>query len=78
MAAQEPFGIPTGAQKLKNVTELVEALTADLQEDQFLPDDRATALEQLKLYSRDPRNAEPLYSEAVSAPPVLVMRAEWS
>lgn len=33
---------------------------------------RATALDQLKLYSRDPRNAEPLYSEAVSAPPVLV------
>jgi len=38
MAAQQPFGIPTGAQKLKNVTELVEALTADLEEDQFLPD----------------------------------------
>ncbi|KAI1054163.1 hypothetical protein LB506_010325 [Fusarium annulatum] len=71
MAAQQPFGIPTGAKKLEKVTELVEALTADLEEDQFLPDGRATALDQLKLYSRDPRNAEPLYSEAVSAPPVL-------
>lgn len=38
MAAQQPFGIPTGAKKLEKVTELVEALTADLEEDQFLPD----------------------------------------
>ncbi|KAF5695800.1 guanine nucleotide exchange factor synembryn [Fusarium denticulatum] len=64
MAAQPAFGLPTGAQKLKDVTELVEALTEDLEEDQFLPDDRALALEKLKLYSRDPRNAEPLFSEA--------------
>jgi hypothetical protein len=38
MAAQPAFGLPTGAQKLKEVTELVEALTEDLEEDQFLPD----------------------------------------
>lgn len=33
--------------------------------------DRAAALEQLKVLTRDPSNADPLYTEEVRKPPVL-------
>ncbi|KAF4450761.1 guanine nucleotide exchange factor synembryn [Fusarium austroafricanum] len=66
MATPQILSLPTGTSKLKAVTERVEALTEDLEDPQnpgFEPDDRANALEQLKLYSRDLKDAEPLYTE---------------
>ncbi|KAF4991819.1 hypothetical protein FGRMN_7589 [Fusarium graminum] len=63
MATQLSFGLPAGAEKLKAVKELVDDLTEDLDNEQFLPDDRALALEKLKIYTRDPKNSEPLYTE---------------
>ncbi|KAM0253205.1 hypothetical protein ACHAP5_000677 [Fusarium lateritium] len=60
MATQQ---LPSGPEKDKAVKELVDALTEDLDNEQFLPDDRALALEKLKIYTRDPRNANALYTE---------------
>jgi hypothetical protein len=63
MATNPPAGLPTGTDKLEYIKELVNDLTEDLKEELFLPNDRAAALEQLKLLTRDPTNADPLYTE---------------
>lgn len=52
----------TSPAKLKAVTELVELLTKDLERIRLLPEDRAKALEQLKIYGRDPTDADPIYT----------------
>ncbi|XEU99042.1 hypothetical protein FSHL1_004329 [Fusarium sambucinum] len=63
MATLPPSGLPTGADKLEYIKELINDLTEDLKEELYLPDDRAAALDQLKVLTRDPTNADPLYTE---------------
>ncbi|CAG7558492.1 unnamed protein product [Fusarium equiseti] len=63
MATLPPVGLPTGIEKHKYIQELVNDLTEDLKEELYLPDDRAAALDQLKVLTRDPTNADPLYTE---------------
>ncbi|RGP79851.1 guanine nucleotide exchange factor synembryn [Fusarium longipes] len=63
MATLPPTGLPTGTNKLEYIKELVNDLTEDLKEELYLPDDRAAALDQLKVLTRDPTNADPLYTE---------------
>ncbi|KAF5017730.1 hypothetical protein F66182_10328 [Fusarium sp. NRRL 66182] len=70
MAQQPPLNMPTGPEKLKAVTELVNDLIEDLETAVYLPegkhhliDNRDRALEQLKLYSRDPRDADPIFTD---------------
>ncbi|KAI9171858.1 Synembryn-like protein C3E7.04c [Paramyrothecium foliicola] len=60
-------GTATGPAKLKLVTELVDKLSDDLEKVSLLPKDRNQALEDLKVYGRDPRNADPIFtSEGIS------------
>ncbi|KAF4955004.1 hypothetical protein FSARC_11962 [Fusarium sarcochroum] len=56
MSQQQPSTPPTGPEKLKIVTELVEQLTAAVKDIILLPDGK------LKVYSRDPKYAEPLFT----------------
>ncbi|KAM0430550.1 hypothetical protein ACHAPT_005899 [Fusarium lateritium] len=58
-----PLGQATGPEKLKTVTELVDILSEDAENTRLLPEDRDLALEELKIYSRDTKNSDPLYSE---------------
>ncbi|RSL67166.1 hypothetical protein CEP54_003373 [Fusarium duplospermum] len=58
-----PLGQATGAEKLKIVAELVDNLYDDHKEVTMLPDVRDRALEELKIYSRDPDNADPVFSQ---------------
>ncbi|KAJ4311412.1 hypothetical protein N0V84_010465 [Fusarium piperis] len=58
-----PLGQATGAEKLKIVTDLIEKLHLDVENIRLLPSDRDIALEELKIYSRDPENAGPIFSE---------------
>ncbi|KAM6530789.1 hypothetical protein FSOLCH5_000285 [Fusarium solani] len=58
-----PLGQATGAEKLKIVTELIDKLHEDIKNIALLPSDRDLALEELKIYSRDPDNADPIFSE---------------
>ncbi|KAI1342917.1 guanine nucleotide exchange factor [Xylariaceae sp. FL0016] len=53
----------TGPAKLEAVTNLVDKLTEDLTHVNLLPHQRDAALEELKIYGRDPRNAEPIFTK---------------
>ncbi|KAH8682330.1 guanine nucleotide exchange factor, Ric8 [Xylariales sp. PMI_506] len=55
-------GSLTGPAKLAAVTELIGKLKNDLNTGNLLPNQRDTILEELKLYGRDPRNADPIFS----------------
>ncbi|KAM5343041.1 hypothetical protein ACJ41O_014007 [Fusarium nematophilum] len=57
------LGTATGPAKLKAVTELVNNLSDDLDKVILLPSDRDLALEELKIYGRDPNNADPIFTE---------------
>ncbi|RFU73880.1 guanine nucleotide exchange factor synembryn [Trichoderma arundinaceum] len=57
------LGTATGPAKLKAVTALVNKLTEDLDKVSLLPQDRDEALEELKIYGRDPRNADPIFTK---------------
>ncbi|KAL7939178.1 guanine nucleotide exchange factor [Trichoderma chlorosporum] len=57
------LGTATGPAKLKAVTDLVKKLTEDLDKDSLLSKDRDEALEELKIYGRDPRNADPIFTK---------------
>ncbi|KAL7945103.1 guanine nucleotide exchange factor [Trichoderma barbatum] len=57
------LGTATGPAKLKAVTALVNKLTEDLDKASLLPKDRDEALEELKIYGRDPRNADPIFTK---------------
>lgn len=57
------LGTATGPAKLKAVTELVNKLAEDLDKASLLPKDRDEALEELKIYGRDPRNADPIFTK---------------
>ncbi|KAI1261381.1 guanine nucleotide exchange factor [Xylariaceae sp. FL1019] len=53
-----------GSAKLAAVTSLVDKLTNDLETVNLLPHQRDAALEELKIYGRDPRNADPIFTKA--------------
>ncbi|KAI1752732.1 guanine nucleotide exchange factor [Xylaria castorea] len=53
----------SGPAKLSAVTGLVEKLTEDLISINLLPHQRDAALEELKIYGRDPRNADPIFTK---------------
>ncbi|EFX03961.1 hypothetical protein CMQ_889 [Grosmannia clavigera kw1407] len=54
----------TGTSKLKAVSELMRLLTADLASSTHMPSQqRDAALEELKVYGRDPRNADPIFTK---------------
>ncbi|APA08950.1 hypothetical protein sscle_04g037200 [Sclerotinia sclerotiorum 1980 UF-70] len=52
----------TGEAKLADVTNIVESLKADLENISLLPHQRDALLEQLKVYGRDPANADPIFT----------------
>ncbi|KAL1888491.1 hypothetical protein Sste5346_009535 [Sporothrix stenoceras] len=63
MAQQLPQSGLTGAAKLKAVTDLVNILTQDLTKSNMRSQQRDTALEELKVYGRDPKDADPIFTK---------------
>lgn len=61
--AEAKKGPASGPAKLEAVKELVTTLTNDLENITLLPQDRIQALEQLKVYGRDPSFADPIYTK---------------
>ncbi|KAI8624770.1 guanine nucleotide exchange factor [Xylariaceae sp. FL1651] len=55
--------MPVGPAKLAAVTSLVDKLTQDLNTINLLPHQRDAALEELKIYGRDPHNADPIFTK---------------
>ncbi|PNY20476.1 Synembryn-like ric8-like protein [Tolypocladium capitatum] len=55
-------GTASGLAKLKAVADLVDKLTDDLDKLTLLPQARNEALEQLKVYGRDPKDADPIFT----------------
>lgn len=53
----------TGSAKLEEVTRLMDKLSSDLQHINLLPHQRDAHLEQLKVYGRDPTNADPIFTK---------------
>ncbi|KAH9893083.1 guanine nucleotide exchange factor [Xylariomycetidae sp. FL2044] len=53
----------TGIEKLNAVTSLVDKLSQDLEHVNLLPHQRDAALEELKIYGRDLRNADPIFTQ---------------
>ncbi|KAK6603242.1 guanine nucleotide exchange factor synembryn [Botrytis cinerea] len=53
----------TGKAKLTDVTKIVESLKEDLEKISLLPHQRDALLEQLKVYGRDPTNADPIFTK---------------
>ncbi|KUI58140.1 Synembryn-A [Cytospora mali] len=49
--------------KLEAVTRLMERLTTDLEEKDLTTEQRDALLEELKVYGRDPRNADPIFTK---------------
>ncbi|TQV96920.1 Guanine nucleotide exchange factor, Ric8 [Cordyceps javanica] len=49
--------------KLDAVTKLVDKLTEDMGSLSMAPKERSNALEELKIYGRDPRNADPIFTK---------------
>ncbi|KAI0020094.1 guanine nucleotide exchange factor [Xylariomycetidae sp. FL0641] len=52
-----------GPEKLAAVTSLVDKLAEDLNDVNLLPHQRDAALEELKVYGRDPRDADPIFTK---------------
>ncbi|KAK1961376.1 guanine nucleotide exchange factor synembryn [Colletotrichum sublineola] len=52
----------TGPAKLEAVKSLMDKLGEDLKEPVLLPQQRDAALEELKVYGRDPTNADPIFT----------------
>ncbi|KAI1105577.1 guanine nucleotide exchange factor [Jackrogersella minutella] len=63
--AQQPAAVAvlTGPEKLAKVTSLMDKLTEDLVSVSLLPHQRDSALEELKIYSRDPRDSSPIFTK---------------
>ncbi|KAH6977055.1 guanine nucleotide exchange factor [Ilyonectria sp. MPI-CAGE-AT-0026] len=57
------LGTATGPAKLSAVTNLVKKLSDDLDAIILLPKDRDLALEELKIYGRDPKYADPIFTK---------------
>ncbi|KAK7967492.1 guanine nucleotide exchange factor synembryn domain-containing protein [Apiospora aurea] len=60
---QPAMGNLIGPEKLAAVTELVSKLSNDLEAICLLPDQRDAALEELKIYGRNPQNADPIFTK---------------
>ncbi|EJT73913.1 hypothetical protein GGTG_07767 [Gaeumannomyces tritici R3-111a-1] len=56
-------GTLTGSAKRSAVQSLLDKLTLDLKEQNLSPQDRDAALEELKIYGRDPRDADPIFTK---------------
>ncbi|KAG5934047.1 hypothetical protein E4U53_000783 [Claviceps sorghi] len=56
------MGAATGLAKLQAVTDLVNKLSDDVEKISLLPKDRNDALEELKIYGRDPKDADPIFT----------------
>lgn len=63
MSQPLPQGGLTGLSKLKAVTELMRLLSTDLSRPHMIPQQRDAALEELKVYGRDPRYADPIFTK---------------
>ncbi|KAI1766134.1 guanine nucleotide exchange factor [Hypoxylon sp. FL1150] len=63
MAQPNQNATATGPAKLAAVTSLVEKLSEDLNSVSLLPQERDAALEQLKIYGREPQNADPIFTK---------------
>ncbi|ORY57142.1 guanine nucleotide exchange factor [Pseudomassariella vexata] len=63
MAQKQAMGTLTGPDKLNAVTELMGKLKQDLDTISLLPHQRDAVLEELKIYGRDPKNADPIYTK---------------
>ncbi|KAI1854193.1 hypothetical protein JX265_000597 [Neoarthrinium moseri] len=59
----QTMGTLRGPEKLAAVTELMRKLTKDLETISLLPHQRDAALEELKIYGRDPQNADPIFAK---------------
>ncbi|KAH8717698.1 Synembryn-like protein C3E7.04c [Beauveria bassiana] len=59
----QALGAATGSAKLDAVSKLVGKLTKDMGSLSMAPKDRNHALEELKIYGRDPRNADPIFTK---------------
>ncbi|KAK4153272.1 guanine nucleotide exchange factor synembryn-like protein [Chaetomidium leptoderma] len=57
------FGSLTGPAKLGAVRKLLDTLTEDLKSQALQPKERDTALEELKVYGRDPSHAGPIFTK---------------
>ncbi|PSR87170.1 guanine nucleotide exchange factor [Coniella lustricola] len=57
------IGSLTGAAKLGAVTKLLDSLTKDLESQKLTTEQRAAALDELKVYGRDPRDADPIFTK---------------
>lgn len=53
---------PSGKSKLDNVKQLLGVLEEDLAKKTLSDGDRSSKLEQLKIYGRDPRDADPIFA----------------
>ncbi|KAK8058784.1 hypothetical protein PG994_009232 [Apiospora phragmitis] len=60
---QPVMGNLVGPEKLSAVTELMSKLSKDLDAICLLPDQRDAALEELKIYGRNPHNADPIFTK---------------
>lgn len=56
------IGTLRGPAKLSAVNGLLDKLAFDLKEHNLSPEERDAALEELKIYGRDPRDAEPIFT----------------
>ncbi|KAK5631679.1 hypothetical protein RRF57_007393 [Xylaria bambusicola] len=65
----------SGPEKLATVTGLVNKLTQDLSSVTLLPHQRDAALEELKLYGRDPHNADPIFTKELKGIEMLTRHA---
>ncbi|KAI0126924.1 guanine nucleotide exchange factor [Xylariales sp. AK1849] len=57
------MGALRGPAKLAAVTDLMRKLSKDLETVSLLPHQRDAALEELKIYGRDPQNADPIFTQ---------------
>ncbi|KAK7953421.1 hypothetical protein PG996_014312 [Apiospora saccharicola] len=62
-ANQPAMGNLVGPEKLAAVTELMSKLSKDLEAICLLPQQRDAALEELKIYGRNPQNADPIFTK---------------
>ncbi|KAK1755223.1 guanine nucleotide exchange factor [Echria macrotheca] len=56
------FGTLNGPAKLNAVSSLLDKLAQDLESNKLPQNERDAALEELKIYGRDPRNSDPIFT----------------
>ncbi|KAK8110840.1 guanine nucleotide exchange factor [Apiospora kogelbergensis] len=63
LSSPPAMGNLVGPEKLAAVTELMSKLSKDLEAICLLPQQRDAALEELKIYGRNPQNADPIFTK---------------